>query len=744
MQWFLYFGLGNTIKKMFCNPEFVKARGRDRNTNDPATFYGSPMARKLNTELRQGLFSPDWSAYTLGFDFVKLFNLRDHSSGIVALRCEDLSPMLRGKKEFTRVVMVIPGPKEPSNVDIYMGMLLREFREYGPDGPGLQVTPLVQADSGRLEHGPTFMHTAVLVGLHADSPARSKAGHFLGAAAYMGCPWCWITGKRVGGTMAYLGYEKDTVVHRTHKKGLVVRMGVNDDERLLTDKDQFDRAAAYITHKCTLELTNQPVPDNLSAFYGVNGYSVFHQQLPYLKDHFNDFWMVPLCHSVFLGLAKDLVRVMTGCLTKHNPPALKLSKQALKRIREREEDFILTTDFNRPYSSFVAANGRYVIEDWARLLLVYSTYLFCPEVNGEEVIGGALKKAWGHLRRFVQYHYAPKNFDREERQRARLELLEYAKILEKECPALCKQNLHVLCCRLDLQEEQRGSVYGELELWIERVVQDVKRKTRYRATTDPEKVAARSITQGTALDLMKIHYPSLRTIDSELQKQKRQSARNPDGFDEEDVAKIGAANADEEMVGLGKRPDAVEWDRLREALGRYLVGNQEPGWSDTDLGDFLPNEPETGGLDVWVHKLARLGKEFVCSEENGRARTRESFHVKIRYKVRGLHNRVVQREYIAKIVKLVRLVKGGRTLRFAICDIYNFLEPFVDDDLGTLYKAIEHKGGPVLAARARTYVNQFQPVLLDTIDTKVYRATIKGDTFDRHYFGTYQFSSGIR
>lgn len=748
-QWFLYFGLGNALQKLFGNPEFVAARAQSRDTTDPSTFYGSPVAAAMNQATGGALFQHTTSAYSLGFDFVKLFNLRDHSSGVVALRCEDLSPVLRGKKEFTRVLMIIPGPKEPSNVDIYMELMTREFAAYGPDGQGLVVTPLVRCGDGKVKQGVAFKHTVMLVGLHADSPARSKAGHFLGAAAYFGCPWCWITGTRVGDTMTYLGYKEPTVIKRGVLRGMAVQIGVNDEHRVLSEVCQWERSAAYLEEEIAAKASNQPAPQGLSSFFGISGFSVFHEKLAYLDMQFNSFWMVPFCHAVFLGLVKDLVRVMTNFKSNHQPPALMIAKKQLKLVSGRETDFVLTTDFNRPYSCFVAHSGRYVIEDWARLLLVYSSYLFCPDVHdGQHIIGGPLKKAWGHLRRFVQYHYAPKNFDSARREEARNELIEYAKILEEHCPSLCKQNLHILCCRLNMQEEARGSVYGELELWIERVVQDVKRKTRYRATTDPEKVAARSITANTAMELMKVQYPSLRNIDDEIKKRKR-ARGDAAGYDEpDDVGLIGEGDGDDtEMVGAGKRPSAGEWDLLHVKLREYLENVQADSWEATDLDGYNPLQPEECRVEVWVHNIARLGNnEYVASEDNGRARSRESFFVKVPF--RGLRNNVV-REFIARVRKLVRIVKrreGGEaaTLRFALCDVYKYQEPFDDEDLGKLYKATEYKDLDTLRARAKTYVNQFLPVLLETIDTKVYRATVQGERFDRHFFGTYAFSSGIR
>jgi len=47
-------------------------------------------------------------------------------------------------------------------------------------------------------------------------------------------------------------------------------------------------------------------------------------------------------------------------------------------------------------------------------------------------------------------------------------------------------NLHCACCRLYAQEEQRGAVAKDLELFIERDVQRVKENLKYRISARPE------------------------------------------------------------------------------------------------------------------------------------------------------------------------------------------------------------------------------------------------------------------
>ena len=128
---------------------------------------------------------------------------------------------------------------------------------------------------------------------------------------------------------------------------------------------------------------------------------------------------------------------------------------------------------------------------------------------------------WGHLRA-ATLHYltlTPDGYSSERRKEAHNHLLKYAKMAEKVCEArshvatcnciitqqgvtatACTRysqyfpedagtsNLHVLLCRLVVQEEERGEVARCTEFWVERAIQEIKRVCKFRASTCPEKV----------------------------------------------------------------------------------------------------------------------------------------------------------------------------------------------------------------------------------------------------------------
>jgi len=63
--------------------------------------------------------------------------------------------------------------------------------------------------------------------------------------------------------------------------------------------------------------------------------------------------------------------------------------------------------------------------------------------------------------------------------------------------------MHILACRLPKQEEARGYVSKDGELWVERGIQRVKRNVKYRTTEHPEKLFAHDLMADMALARMR-------------------------------------------------------------------------------------------------------------------------------------------------------------------------------------------------------------------------------------------------
>lgn len=563
---------------------------------------------------------PAVSAYGLGYDFAELFNFKDHSTGLVFLRCEDMPAKERTKREFHVPLMIIPGPQQPENLDAYFNLILKELQQYGPGGPGLVVSPLSQGADGVLVRLPPVVHRVVLTTLYADSPARVKAGQFMkSAAAYLACQFCWFTGVKANTNMLgantnatlFLGYHQPVVASRGLLLGESLQVGVNDQHRLLTHSQQQARA--------TLVESMKGQPDFDPGHFGCAGYSVFHKALPYID--YNNFFVLPFAHSVFLGVVKDFMRLITGVLGRTGRAKdCCISYRGLRLIKEHEKDYVLTADFGRPLSSIVSKSGRYVIENWIRWVDVFSTYLLSKECNGEDVLPPLMKLAWGHLRRFILYHMRPTGavYSQQASDDAREEFLHFCRIIEQAYPQNCKLNMHLMACRLHIQEQQRGLIYGETELWVERLVQLCKTKTRYRATTQPELVAAKFLVTASALDVTASKYPSVKTFDDWVPGYRSRDLQG-DTVDDEEVPN--------KMLLKGRPATDAEWGAVREAVESCVEANMDGFGAGALL--YSTERVNNNNVDVQVHTMCRVNEELVTSVEHARSRSRESHHIEV-------------------------------------------------------------------------------------------------------------------
>jgi hypothetical protein len=61
-------------------------------------------------------------------------------------RSADIPEKYKGKKEFSEVCIIVPGPREPKNLDVYLEPLLEDFKAYGPNG-AVPATPSLRSAS---------------------------------------------------------------------------------------------------------------------------------------------------------------------------------------------------------------------------------------------------------------------------------------------------------------------------------------------------------------------------------------------------------------------------------------------------------------------------------------------------------------------------------------------------------------------------------------------------------------------
>lgn len=126
----------------------------------------------------------------------------------------------RSRSRFTDIVGIIPGKREPPILDCFLQPFMADLQRAGPGGQSaqsklcIQLFSLWKLDTGcKLETrgfagtpvsltrrtGAGFItskHHVLLVGVHADTPARAKISKFLPVSAYQNCGYCMFRSKR--------------------------------------------------------------------------------------------------------------------------------------------------------------------------------------------------------------------------------------------------------------------------------------------------------------------------------------------------------------------------------------------------------------------------------------------------------------------------------------------------------------------------------------------------------------------
>ena len=188
---------------------------------------------------------------------------------------------------------------------------------------------MVPGKPGQQDHA----HIPILTGLHADTPARTKAGGFMGsAAAFLACQFCWFSGNKFpecGGATLFRGYATPQTMRCGLLEGEQLQIGVNDADRCISHEEQVSRA------ELMEEDNGKPESELLPAKFGCHGWCPFLKQLPYLD--YNDFFLLPWYHATYLGLVKDFWKLVTGARTKQTTYVISASTDTgIAAGREKE------------------------------------------------------------------------------------------------------------------------------------------------------------------------------------------------------------------------------------------------------------------------------------------------------------------------------------------------------------------------------------------------------------------------
>lgn len=136
-----------------------------------------------------------------------------------------MDPRDLGKDDNIRPLLIIPGPKQPTNLAPYLVPILTEFAKLGNCNMDPKAGIEVKDSTGNV-----FLHRPYLASVLADSPARNKLSNWMGQRSYLGCGWCLFQGTSMSSgktnvrgkeysVLYFKGYN-DKVLHTVHDETL--------------------------------------------------------------------------------------------------------------------------------------------------------------------------------------------------------------------------------------------------------------------------------------------------------------------------------------------------------------------------------------------------------------------------------------------------------------------------------------------------------------------------------------------
>ena len=250
------------------------------------------------------------------------------------------------------------------------------------------------------------------------------------------------------------------------------------------------------------------------------------------------------------------------------------------------------------------------------------------------------------------------------------------------CLDFLKPNLHYLVCQLTEQALAMGSTRGLLELWVERMMGFGKRKTKFRATSDPEKGLCYDVELWRCQKLLKSGARNVLELDELLPPYGMRNSVQYRNADEESSSSDGSF-----LIGPGQsfdeRKHGMDLSMLLSMVHcEILVENSDSanGWTEDMLSE--------SSVSVFVYVRAMLkGRDIVNGRLYGQERARDSSHVSAVYESGGgeAQQHIACIQYFVLIESLTGIVDVP--LRFAVARFYDYVPPYVDNDVGVVHKA---------------------------------------------------------
>ena len=286
------------------------------------------------------------------------------------MRYEDLPFSHRSQRRFARCFAIFPGPKEPTNMDSYMSLLLEELKV-----GECNVTVKVNVNGQITQQ--TMAHSFLLSGVYADTPAGKKLTKHAGQSSYLGCGHCWCMGVYAEGSMRFPPKLRYGRFKKGEREGLLPDYSkpctVGDDCTKLSHVMHVHRGEV-------MDMGTRKFED-----LGCHGTTPFLKACPYID--YNNTLLIPMAHAA-QGVIKDFISILTD--TKD----MVIDK---KVIASRARHFIPTCDIGKPYMCIWNERGFYTMEDHFNFLEFWSLCIF------HDVINAGLAHMWSLLRKGLLY-----------------------------------------------------------------------------------------------------------------------------------------------------------------------------------------------------------------------------------------------------------------------------------------------------------------------------------------------------
>jgi hypothetical protein len=123
---------------MYMNKEFMDNCGRHRLYDSKTSYFNSEAFRHLDRRCNnrigaaQNPDDPFTSVWQLGGDGVELMTFGIQKASVLGLRCEYLPPHLSHTTVAPRLLIIVEGPKEKSNLDGILTATLDTFIRHAP------------------------------------------------------------------------------------------------------------------------------------------------------------------------------------------------------------------------------------------------------------------------------------------------------------------------------------------------------------------------------------------------------------------------------------------------------------------------------------------------------------------------------------------------------------------------------------------------------------------------------------